>query len=587
MQTPKLTTLLCESLTIKQAKQIHCQILINGDRNIESLLVRQTLKSAGNCSPRTIHYVESILKCLQTPDVWSTSFTIRHLSQHGLFQEAFSLYVRMHSSGFIPNTYAVSSALKACAKILCKVGGVMIHGQMQKLGFCEVVFVQTALLDFYLKVGGLEIARKVFDGISGKNVVSWNSMLAGYAKVGQLEMAHSLFDEMPVKDVISWNSMVSGYGRANNMEQAYELFRQMPERNFASWNAIITGYVDNGKLELARSFFEAMPQRNTISYIQMISAYSKYGYVESAKELFDQMGDKNQLLYNAMIACFAHNYRAKEAIQLFDDMLRQNTNLQPDKMTLASVISACAELGDLKLGTWIDSYMVEQGIVMDNHLATSFIDLYSKCGSIDKAYELFNGLHKKDVVSYTAMILGCGVNGRPRDAIRLFEETLDSEITPNQVTYTGILMAYNHVGHVEEGYNCFLSMQKHGVCPSVDHYAIVVDLLGRAGRLKEAHELIKKMPMPPHAGVWGALLLACSVYKDVELAEVAASKCFELEPDCTGYRSLLANIYASTGRWDDAERLRRSIQDKGYIRTPGSSWTDCVQTNLVAADAHF
>lgn len=584
MQAPKLTTFLCEPLTIKQAKQIHCQILINGDRNIESLLVRRILKSAAHCSPRIIHYVESILKYMQTPP---SSFAIRHLSQHGQYQEAFSLYVRMHGYGIFPNTYAVSSALKACAKILYKVGGVMIHGQMQKLGCCEVVFVQTAILDFYLKVGDLEIARKVFDGISGKNVVSWNSMLAGYAKYDQLEMAHSLFDEMPMKDVISWNSMVSGYARANNMEQAYELFRQMPERDFASWNAIITGYIDSGKLELARSFFDAMPQRNTISYIQMISAYSKYGYVESAKEVFDQTGEKNRLLFNAMIACFAHNYRAEEAIQLFDDMLRQNTNLRPDKMTLASVISACAELGDLKLGTWIDSYMVEQGIVMDDHLATSFIDLYSKCGSVDKAYELFHGLHKKDVVSYTAMILGCGVNGRPRNAIKLFEEMLDAEVIPNQVTYTGILTAYNHVGSVEEGYNCFLSMQKRGVFPSVDHYAIVVDLLGRAGRLKDAHELIKKMPMQPHAGVWGALLLACSVHKDVELAEVAAKNCFELEPDSSGYQSLLANIYASTGRWDDAEKLRRSIQDKGFIRTPGSSWTDCVQTNLVVSDGAF
>ncbi|XP_073304878.1 pentatricopeptide repeat-containing protein At4g22760 [Primulina huaijiensis] len=587
MQAPKLTTLLCESLTIKQAKQIHCQILINGDRHIESLLIRQTLNSAAHCSPRTIHYVESILKYMQTQDVWPSSFTIRHLSQHGQYQEAFSLYVRRHGSGFIPNTYAVSSALKACGKVLYKVGGVMIHGQMQKLGFCDVVFVQTALLDFYLKVGDLEIARKVFDGIAGKNVVSWNSMLAGYAKYGQLDMAHSLFDEMPMKDVISWNSIVSGYVRAKNMEQAYELFRQMPERDFASWNAIITGYIDSGKLELARSFFDAMPQRNTISYIQMISAFSKYGYVESAKELFDQTGKKNGLLYNAMIACFAQNYRAKDAIQLFDDMLRQNINPRPDKMTLASVISACAELGDLKLGIWIDSYVVEQGIVMDDHLVTSFIDLYSKCGIIDKAYELFNGLHKKDAVSYTAMILGCGVNGRPRDAIKLFEEMLDAEVTPNQVTYTGILTAYNHVGSVEEGYNCFLSMQKHGVFPSVDHYAIVVDLLGRAGRLKEAHELIKKMPMRPHAGVWGALLLACSVHKDVELAEVATKNCFELEPDSSGYQSLLANIYASTDRWDDAEKLRRSIQDKGFIRTPGSSWTDCVQTNLFASDGAF
>ncbi|KAK4381794.1 Pentatricopeptide repeat-containing protein [Sesamum angolense] len=134
----------------------------------------------------------------------------------------------MHNSGLFPNTFAVSSALKACARILFKIGGLMIHGQVQKCGFCKVVFVQTALVDFYSKIGDMVIARKVFDEIRGKNVVSWNSILAGYVKYGDLAMAQSVFDEMPTKDVISWNSMVSGYARVKDMEQAYELFRRMP-----------------------------------------------------------------------------------------------------------------------------------------------------------------------------------------------------------------------------------------------------------------------------------------------------------------------------------------------------------------------
>ncbi|KAG8363840.1 hypothetical protein BUALT_Bualt19G0064100 [Buddleja alternifolia] len=575
MLVSKLTTLLDKPLTIDQAKQIHCQILINTLTNLQPLLIRQTLKSATHYSRRTTHYVKSILHRMQNPDVFSTSCTIRYLSQHGQFQEALFLYVQMHSSGIFPNTFSVSSALKACARIVCKVGGLMIHGQVQKLGLCNGVFVQTALVDFYSKMGDMVIARKVFDEIRGKNVVSWNSILAGYVKCGDLGMAQSVFDEMPVRDVISWNSMVSGYARVMDMEQAYELFRRMPQRNSASWNAMITGYIDCGKIELARSFFDAMPERNNVSYITMISAYSKYGNVEAAKELYDQMSEKDLLLYNAMIACFAQNNRAKEALQLFDEMLNKpNVNFQPDKMTLVSAISACAQLGDSKYGTWIESYMRELGIEMDDHLATSFIDLYAKCGDVDKAHALFNSLRKRDLVAYTAMILGCGINGRAKVAVKLFEEMMDANIIPNAVTYTGVLTAYNHVGLVEEGYNCFMSMQRHGVVPSLDHYAIVVDLLGRGGRLEEAYELIKSMPMRPHAGVWGALLLACSLHNNVELAEVAAKNCFELEADSSGYHSLLANIYASAGRWNDAKRLRGAIEEKGLVKIPGSSWME-------------
>lgn len=481
------------------------------------------------------------------------------------------MYVEMHRLGLCPNTFSLSSSLKACGRIGYKIGGVSIHAQVHKHGFCKVVYVQTALVDFYSKVGCVEIARKVFDEMLEKNVVSWNSILSGYVKSGNLAIARSMFDEMPEKDVISWNSMVSGYGREGDMEQACALFHQMPERNVASWNAMISGYLDSGKVELARSFFDAMPRRNSVSLITMISGYSKCGDVESAKDLFDQMGEKDLLLYNAMISCYAQNSRSKEALQLFHKMIQPNVNIQPDKMTFASVLSACSQLGDMTSGSWIESYMRQLGIQIDDHLATALIDLYAKCGSIDKAYKLFQLLQKKDLVSYSAMILGCGLNGRAKDAITLFEEMMEARISPNLITVTGILTTYNHFGLVDEGYKCFNLMQKHyELVLSADHYGIMVDMLGRAGRLEEAYELIKSMPMQPHAGVWGALLLACSVHSNLEIGEIAAKHCFELEPDVSGYRSLLSSIYASVGRWDDAKSLREGLQEK----IPGCSWME-------------
>lgn len=572
----KISALLGKSLTVTQIKQIQALLLINGLNHLERLVVHTLLDSSCSSNRDTSKYVHLILHHMQNPDVYLWVCSIRFLSKHGQFVEAFAQYVHMQRSGLLPSNFAVSVALKACARVKDLWGGISIHAQIHKCVFSDDVYVQTALVDFYSKLNDIETSRKVFDDMKTKNVVSWNSLLIGYLKNGNLPMAQSFFDEIPEKDVISWNSMITGYLRTGNIDHAYSLFEKMPERNTASWNAIIGGYVNCGKIELARAFYDLMPKRNNVSCITMIAGYSRCGNVESAIELFHQMHEKDKVLYNAMIACFAQNGRPLEALQLFNEMIQPHKNIQPDKMTLSSVISACSQLGDLSFGVWTESYMRKLGITMDDHLATAFIDLYAKSGSINKAFELFRGLRKKDVVAYTAIILGCGINGRDSDAIELFEEMIHSEISPNVVTFTGLLTAFNHVGLVKEGYHCFNSMKKYGLVPSADHYSIMVDLLGRAGKLVEAQDLIKSMPMQPHAGVWGALLSACNLHNNVELGEIAAKNCFELEPDTTSYRSLLANIYSSAGRWDDANRLQKAInetgREKGMAKISGSSW---------------
>ncbi|KAI9128671.1 hypothetical protein K1719_000154 [Acacia pycnantha] len=517
-------------------------------------------------------YVQPILLHLRNPDSFSWGCTIRFFSQKGQFTEAISLYVQMQRIGLCPNSYAISSALKSCARLEYKLGCVSIHGQVQVYGFSSCVYVQTALLDLYSKVGDAETARKVFDEMTQRNVVSWNSMLSGYLKDGNLAVARLFFDEIPGKDVVSWNSMISGYAKSGNMDQACSLFQQMPERNLASWNTMISGYIDFGSIIYAREIFDTIPVRNSVSWMTMISGYSRTGDTESARKLFDQMDDKYLLSFNAMIACYAQNSKPKEALALLNDMLKPDINIHPDKMTLASIISACSQLGDIRYWHWIESRMNDFGIVLDDHLATALIDMYAKFGSIDNAYELFNGLRKRDLVAYSAMIHGCGINGRPFDAIRLYEQMLAECIWPNLVTYTGLLTAYNHARLVEEGYRCFKSMKDFGLMPSVDHYGILVDLLGRAGWLDEAYRLIINMPMQPNSGLWGALLLACRLHNNVELGEIAVQHCLKLESDTSGYCSLLSCIYASVGKWDDAERLRMGFSGKKLDKIPGCSW---------------
>ncbi|XP_028795484.1 pentatricopeptide repeat-containing protein At4g22760-like [Neltuma alba] len=572
MLVPKLIALLKSSSTLKQAKQIHAHILLNGLDHLEPVLVHHILLWDVKNYKTIAMYVQSIVQHSRNPDSFSWGCTIRFFSQKGQFTEAISLYVQMQRIGLSPNSYAISSALKSCARLEYKLGGISIHGQVQVYGFPSCVYVQTALLDLYSKVGDTETARKVFDEMSQKNVVSWNSMLSGYLKDGNLAVARLFFDEIPRKDVVSWNSMISGYAKSGNMDQACSLFQQMPEKNLASWNTMISGYIDSGSIISAREFFDAMPVRNSVSWMTMISGYSRTGDTESARKLFDQMDDKDLLSFNAMIACYAQNSKPKEALALLNDMLKPDVNIHPDEMTLTSIISACSQLGDITCWHWIESSMSDFGIVLDDHLATVLIDMYAKFGSIDNAYELFNGLRKRDLVAYSAMIHGFGINGRPFDAIRLYEQMLAEGICPNLVTYTGLLTAYNHAGLVEEGYRCFKSMKDYGLVPSVDHYGIMVDLLGRAGRLDEAYKLIINMPMRPNSGLWGALLLGCTLHNNVELAEIAVQHCLKLESDTSGYCSLLSSIYASVGKWDDAERLRMGLVGEKLKKIPGCSW---------------
>ncbi|BAT77162.1 hypothetical protein VIGAN_01525500 [Vigna angularis var. angularis] len=578
MVVTKLVTLMKQCSTVKQAKQIHAHILINGFTFLQPLLIHHMLLWDVPNYRTVAHYAYSMLHYLHNPDSFSWGCVIRFFSQKGLFTEAVSLYVEMCRMRLYPTSHAISSALKSCARIQNLLGGVSIHGQVHVFGFHTCVYVQTALLDLYSKMGDMVTATHVFDEMAERNVVSWNSLLSGYLNAGNLDEAQDFFYQIPKKDVISWNSMISGYAKAGNMDQACTLFQIMPERNLASWNAMITGFIDCGSIVSARELFDAMPRRNCVSWITMIAGYSKGGDVDSARNLFDQMDHKDLLSYNAMISCYAQNSKPKEALALFNDMVKPNIYIHPDKMTFASVISACSQLGDLEHWSWIESRMNDFGIVLDDHLATALIDLYAKCGSIGMAYELFHGLRKRDLVAYSAMIYGCGINGKASDAIKLFEQMLAECIIPNLVTYTGLLTAYNHAGLVEKGYQCFNSMKNYGLVPSIDHYGVMVDLLGRAGYLDEAYKLIINMPMQPNAGVWGALLLACRLHNNVDLGEIAVQHCIKLESDTTGYCSLLSSIYASVGKWDDSKKMRKGVEAKEIIRIPGCSWT----SNLTA-----
>ncbi|EOA23232.1 hypothetical protein CARUB_v10016925mg [Capsella rubella] len=575
MLDSKLRFILQRCVVFGQAKQVHGQLVVNRFNHLESVLVHQTLLLTKEFSRNVVNYVRRILKGVNGLDSFSWGCLVRFLSQHRKFEETVGVYIEMHSSGVPPSSHAITSVLRACGKIENMIdGGNSIHAQVLKSGFCGCVYVQTGLVGLYSRLGYIEMAQKAFNDIAEKNTVSWNSLLHGYLESGNLDEARRVFDELPEKDVVSWNLIISSYAKKGDMGNAVSLFLVMPLKSPASWNILIGGYVNCREMKLARTYFDTMPQKNSVSWTTMISGYTKSGDVQSAEELFKQMSKKDKLVYDAMITCYAQNGKPKDALKLFSQMLESNSDVQPDEITLSSVVAANSQLGDTSFGTWVESYITEHGIKIDDLLRTSLIDLYMKGGDFAKAFKLFNDLYKKDTVSYSAMIMGCGRNGMATEANHLFIEMIKKKIPPNLVTFTGLLSAYSHSGLVQEGYKCFKSMKDYNLEPSVDHYGIMVDMLGRAGRLEEAYELIKSMPMQPNAGVWGALLLASGLHNNVEFGEIACSHCVELETDPNGYLSHLANIYTSVGRWDDAKNVRDAMGEKKLFKTLACSWIE-------------
>eukprot|EP01018_Ginkgo_biloba_P022935 Gb_12722 [translate_table: standard] len=461
-----------------------------------------------------------------------------------------------------------------------------------------------AMIAGYVQNGRIEDARLLFDKMPERNVISWNIMIAGYVKNHRLDDAHRLFDRMTVRNVISWTPLITGYAQNGRLEDARQLFDKMPNRNVVSWNAMIMGYIQGGKIDDARELFDRMHETDVVSWNAMITAYSQIRRVEEARHLFDRMPQPDVVSWNAMIAGYAQNERIEDALQLFNKMPKRDViswnvmiagyeqnghceealylfsqmqwaGVKPDHTTFTSILSACGSLAALEQGKQVQGYITKIGIVADIPMGNSLITMYSKCGSLEDARLVFNEMPSRDVVSWNAIITGYAQHGCAEEGLQLFKHMQQAGMKPNHVTFVGVLSACSHAGLVEEGWCWFESMgQDYLITPSTEHYAAMVDLLGRSGHLDDAEDFIRRMPFEPDAVVWGALLGACRVHGNVDIGQRAADSLFELEPQNSGTYVLLSNIYAAASRWDDVLKVRKMMKDRGIRKQPGCSWIE-------------
>ncbi|KAH0463802.1 hypothetical protein IEQ34_006588 [Dendrobium chrysotoxum] len=359
--------------------------------------------------------------------------------------------------------------------------------------------------------------------------------------VAEGEQIHCLFLKShfaACDDVFVLTSLVHFYARCGRLKDARLVFDQMPNKNVASWNAMLDGYVWSGDLESAYKLFNKMPDRNVVSW-------------------------------NTLICGFVRTGGAWEALKLFVEF--QMLGMKADESTMVSVIAAVADLGLLALGRKAHAYATRCLFSFDRALGVALIDMYTKCGSIGAAHNVFMTIESKNVGHWTSMIAGFASHGFAVASLQVFEEMINSGTMPNDVTFIAVLNGCSHGGLVYEGLECFKLMKTFGVEPRVKHYGCLVDLLGRAGLIDEAMELVSDMPVEPSPVIWSSLLAACKNYGCAEVAKVAAGKLIELDASEGSPFVLLSNLYANLGRLEDFSIVRKAMEDRVMTKVAGLS----------------
>ncbi|CAN6884531.1 unnamed protein product [Brassica oleracea var. botrytis] len=495
----------------------------------------------------------------------------KHISK-GSPKQALLLYEAIRRKGvFFPGW--IPLLLKACACVPNFVLGKQLHSESIKFGIHSDVMVRTSLIKMYSQSGCIVSARNVFDEMLERNVATWNAMIGGYMWNGDALSATRLFGEIIGSgNEVTWIVMMKGYVKRNETEKARDLFERMPleMKSVKAWAVMLGGYVSNREMEAARMFFEEIPEKNSFVWSLMISGYFRAGDVDEASGVFNRVKVRDLVIWNSLITGYAQNGYSDGAIDAFYKM--QGEGFEPDAVTVSSVLSACAQSCRLDVGREVHSLINRIGIELNEFVSNALIDMYAKCGDLENATSVFESLSVRSVACWNSMISCLAIHGKGGEALEMFR-TMDTK--PDEITFLAALSACVHGGFLVDGLKIFLEMKNRDVKPNVKHFGCLVHLLGRSGKLKEAYGLVREMPVKPNDTVLGALLGACKVHMDTEMAE-QVMKIIEtagsvINGDSENHLVLISNLYAHAESWQTAETLRVEMEKRGLEKSTGLS----------------
>lgn len=523
---------------LNQLKQVHA-LIYKYNLQRDPFVAPKLVSAFSLC--RRMALAISVFNQVEYPNVHLYNTLIRAHVQNSQPEKSFEIYCEMQNSGVLPDNFTFLFLLKACSGKDWLELVRMIHAHVEKCSLYSDIFVPNSLIDAYSKCGlmGIRAAKKVYNAMEERDVVTYNSMISGLMKAGELTEARKVFDEMPERDRVSWNTILDGYVKAGEMNVAFELFEKIPLRDVVSWSTLVSGYVKAGDVETARIIFDKMPVKNLITWTIIISGYAEMGL-------------------------------AKEAIGLYDQM--EGAGLKPDDGAFVSILSASAGSGLLGLGKRVHKSIVKGNYKGSTSVSNALIDMYAKCGSLRKASNIFDVMVRKDLVSWNVMIHALAMHGHGHKALQFFDRMKREGFTPDKVTFVAVLSACSHAGLVDEGFSYFYSMERdYRIVPEIEHYGCTIDLLGRGGRLKEALSLVHNMPFEPNVVIWSALLGACRMHNAMEIAEELLNRLVKLESTDAGSCSMLSNIYAMAGNWGSVANARLQTKKTNSQKVSGAS----------------
>ena len=464
----------------------------------------------------------------------------------GLVDEAFASLFQMRESGIRPTGFTFSIAA------------------------CCVVSVRQAKQVH---------ANAVRNGFDLSNTVLANSFVNMYGTVGLVEYASSMFRVMENRDTVSWNTMMSVFGDSGQGDRALECLIEMRGYGLSmdavtasTAISVCSDHEDAGKGEQLLAYcFKVGYLSNSIVSSAVIDMYSKCGRLDDSVRLFQEMEIWDSALCNSLASGYARNWRVSEALRLFVASIR--IGIRPTEFTFASILSSSSCLGLTEQGCQIHCWIVKLGLEVDRIIASALVDMYTKLGAIESAMKIFSTMARKDLISCNTMILGLAQNGQPMLALRIFEQMLVNALQPDRITLLGVLSACVYGGMISEGKSIFLSMEeKYGIEHGFEHYACIVDMMGQAGRLQEAMNIIESMSHKPTASVWNLLLEACWIHEDLKFAEIVAEKVMELEPNFSLPYTVLSQIYSMRGKWESVARVRKMMSERRVKKVTACSW---------------
>lgn len=480
---------------------------------------------------------------------WST--LISGYSSQRLGNEAFEMFRVMISGGKEEvNEFVLTSVLSAFTSPDSVDKGKQVHCLAVKNGCSQIVSVGNAVVTMYAKCRSLKDAVQMFELSTNKNAITWSAMITGHAQSGDGEKALVLF-----KDMHSFGMKPSEYTLVGVLNASSDT------------EEIVVGKQVHAYL--VKLGFEFQMYIMTA----MIDMYAKCGFIIDAQQGFDTLDEVDLVLWTSMIGGYVQNGDNESAFGLYCRM--QMEGISPNELTMASVLKACSSLSALEQGKQIHAHVVKNGFTLEVPIGSALSTMYAKCGSLDDGHAAFRRMPARDVVSWNAMISGLSQNGRGIEALDLFEEMLLEGVKPDYVTFINILSACSHMGLVDRGWEYFQMMsEKFHIATRVEHYACMVDILGRAGKLHEAKEFIESATIDHGLCLWRILLSASRNHRNYKLGAYAGEKLMELGSKESSAYVLLSSIYSALGRLDDVERVRRIMSSRGVNKEPGCSWIE-------------